>query len=100
MPSDRRGDPPRKWRRPPETTVEPVPLRRPYVPPGGALPPGMAPTPQAYPLLARWRGPVAQRRPMPLIEDIDQINGFVAKYVGEPSPLQEVRDRWRRSAID
>lgn len=30
----RRNDLPAGWRQPPETTAEPVPLRRPYVPPG------------------------------------------------------------------
>jgi hypothetical protein len=34
---NRRNDLPRGWRQPPETTAEPVPLRRPYVPPGAVF---------------------------------------------------------------
>jgi hypothetical protein len=34
----RRNDLPAGWRQPPETTAEPVPLRRPYVPPGEVFP--------------------------------------------------------------
>ena len=35
----RHNDLPAGWRQPPETTAEPVPLRRPYVPPGEVFPP-------------------------------------------------------------
>ncbi len=34
----RPNDLPAGWRQPPETTAEPVPLRRPYVPPGDVFP--------------------------------------------------------------
>ncbi len=34
----RRNELPAGWRQPPETTAEPVPLRRPYVPPGDVFP--------------------------------------------------------------
>ena len=43
-----RNNLPAGWRQPPETTAEPVPLRRPYVPPGEVFPPAYLMPPQAH----------------------------------------------------
>jgi hypothetical protein len=45
----RRQDLPGGWRQPPETTAEPVPLRRPYVPSGDVFPPADLPPPRFIP---------------------------------------------------
>ena len=54
----RRNDLPAGWRQPPETTAEPVPLRRPYIPPDMFPPVDLAPQP--LPLLPRR--PAASRQ--------------------------------------
>lgn len=57
----RRREMPAGWRQPPETTAEPVPLLRPYIPPGGfpsALPPADV-TPSSLPRF------FTRRRPLP-----------------------------------
>jgi hypothetical protein len=61
----RHNDLPAGWRQPPETTAEPVPLRRPYVPPGEVFPPEylMPPPPPRSQLLPRRRPAFPGRTP-------------------------------------
>jgi hypothetical protein len=56
----RRNDLPAGWRQPPETTAEPVPLRRPYVPPGDVFAPAdPLPPPPSRPRFFTRRPPAA-----------------------------------------
>ena len=61
----RHNDLPAGWRQPPETTAEPVPLRRPYVPPGEVFPPAylMPPPPPRSQFLPRRQTASPARTP-------------------------------------
>jgi hypothetical protein len=82
----RHNELPAGWRQPPETTAEPVPLRRPYVPPGDVFPSAdLAPVP---PSRSRFLPRPAAPGPVPV--------GAAAQPPRQPPPrrLPAMR-RWR-----
>jgi hypothetical protein len=90
----RRRDLPAGWRQPPETTAEPVPLRRPYLPsrvlPAVDLTP-LPPLPQSPPRFFTRRRPAAAGQAAPAAAPLGTDNTIAAPPVRRPPAMR----RWR-----